>query len=180
MAEAVKKQRGGDRGNPVIKAVEGEVLAPAKSLGTTYREIVNRRGVGGRPSHIRTEEELIEGIVDYLNGLMDKEGKYVGAPSLRGLGAFLGYNTSSWYTTVPFQDAINHFKLWVDGWRMDKVAAPRGGINPAGIMFLLSNSLDKDELTENMNNVTPLIDDDTRPTDAATLIDDVWSKKGEQ
>ena len=175
MAKSVaKKQHGGDRGNPYLKTVEGQVIPPAKMDADIYIESISKTGGSpGRPTYLETEQQLIDGIADYLRTLQDVDGKYCGAPSMRGLGAYLGYASSSWHAALPYQDVLNHFRLWIDGWRINKMTVPRGGINPAAIMFLLANGIDKAD--DDKKDVTPLADD--RPEDAAALIETVWRKK---
>lgn len=173
---ATKGRRGGDNGNPMIKAVPDiEIIEPEKKDAELYRQQIARaRGVGGRPPRIATEQELIDKIIDYLDTIQDSDGRYNGVPSLCGLGAFLGYRSQQWHHGIPYQEVMDHFKLWLKGWRQSKIAVPRGGINPAGMMFLMGNRLD-DETVETVRDVTPVQDD--RPADVAAMIDDVWREK---
>ena len=163
------------RGNPALAIVkEGEIMSPVGRDVVSYTHGLNRlRGVGGRPSRVKTEQELIELITSYVDQLQNEDGVYVAAPSLAGLGAYLGYSSASWHEHSPFKDIIGHFKLWLQGWRESKAVIPRGGINPAGLMFAMS--LDAKREARPPKPISP---SDAQPAGVAAVIEEVWRKKG--
>ena len=176
MASSTKKGRhGGDRGNPALKLVEGEIIPPKVLDGQVYRQSVAKLvGVGGRPSRYQNKKELIADVAAYLDSLQKSDGTYLAAPSMSGLGVWLGYASTSWHRDAPCQDMIQHIKFFIKAWRENKIVLPHGGVNPAALMFLINRD-DRIAAEQKQNEERPLALGDTRPDDVAAVIDDVWS-----
>lgn len=138
-----------------------------------YTHSVKRmRGAGGRPSHWENREELIDEIVSYLKQLVDDNNQYLSAPSMNGLGIWLGYAAPGWERTAPHQDVLGHVKMFIRAWREGKIVVPRGGINPAALMFLLNREEQKELGDKTIDGEVAVGDD--RPTDVVAAIEDAW------
>lgn len=160
------------------KTSEVRTVATSEAVDLYTHSITKLQGSRGRSAHIGTRDELIEGIKAYFGSLIGSDGRYLRGPTLLGLGLHLGFSSRSWHERYArkdeFADIIEHVRNFILEWKMSKVMVPTGGVNPAGIMFLMN----RDDAREAAKGTTDDGGDqkDTRPRDVAALIDEVWKK----
>jgi hypothetical protein len=154
-----------------------------KTIADQYIHItkITNRGIGvGRPRKYGTKEELIVGIQAYFDDIVNHDGSYNRPPTWTGLGLHLGFASKKWddnyRDTDEFGWVISQTRLLIDTWRKEQAAVPGKGVNPAGIMFLMNREEQQAQHYHDMKDITPTAEDN-RPTDAAAIIDEVWSKR---
>lgn len=159
-----------------------EVIPPKpKTIADIYRQSVSvRRGIRGRPRLYQNKEELIDGIQRYFDDIINHDGTYNRPPTWGGLGLFLGFASKEWDTnyrnTDEFGEVIDQTRQAINTWRTEQAAVPSKGVNPAGVMFLMNREDAQAARYAELKDITPT-EEDTRPKEAAALIDDVWRKK---